>query len=274
MAKNVYFGAGGNHQVKAITFRAGSNRKVIRGWIGVGGANRLFFDDSLEVGHYWLIDASGTKEYKSDGTLVSSNNNSTTFQVDVTLQCSIEMHGPGGAGGDAMFDYSTWMSFGTTYYDSSSAGGGGGGGSGVLFENVTLAPAIYDIIIGTTSNNQATKIIQNNTDLYVCNRGMHGGSGSASYSTAYAGSGGQYAQFTPSTGTNLASAGRNGQSDEASATFGIGAEECNGGVGGSGGSTIGNYGTGGTGARSVAGQRRVTRCYDYGVNGAIIIRKL
>ena len=253
MAKNVYFGAGGNHRVKAITFRAGSNRKVIRGWIGIGGSNHLFFDDSIEAGHYWLIDADGTKEYNANGTLVKSNSTKTSWTCPSAGNYSIELHARGGSGGAGEGD--SWVAS-----DAASAGGGGGGGgSGVRFDNVNLSAQAYSIELGTSRTTFGS---------YYVNNGGNGGDGYASNWTGRGGSGGSTATYSPSTGVNLASYGQSGEGDGSHMSSWASAS---GGRGGSGGSSIGSYGDGGDGGDATQSGG------DYGQSGrpgAIIIRKL
>lgn len=252
MAKNVFFNNGSNKSLKEMYINInGVNRKIVKGYIGIGGVNKVFWDKTLEVGHYWLIDASGTKEYKSNGTLVSSSSNNTTWNCPVSGNYSIELHAQGGTGGSGD-GYSQ-----VAMKRAAAAGGGGGGGSGVLFSSVSLTQQTYSISISASRTTFGT---------YYVDKGYNGGNGTAPGSAGYGGQPGSY--YPTSSGKQLAYQGNSGTyqnsvlSSWASAT---------GGNGGSGGSTIGNYGNGGKGgdATQSSGQSGQS-----GQPGAIIIRKV
>ena len=266
MAKNVYFGAGGNHRVKAITFRAGSNRKVIRGWIGIGGANRLFFDDSIEIGHYWLIDADGTKEYSANGTLVKSSSTKTSWTCPSAGNYSIELHASGGRGGSGDGDNDFQMIFGNPSWTAAAAGGGGGGGSGCIVKSVYLDAKEYTIAIDV---NQQTSFSINDTESIYVKDGSIGNSGTADafgVPSATGGHGGSPG-LCSNNATQLSSNGGTG------GQYAIGGAyaSADGGYGGTGGSTIGNYGDGGDGGSAT---QNGGNSGQFGRPGAIIIRKL
>ena len=264
MAKNVYFGAGGNHRVKAITFRAGSNRKVIRGWIGVGGANRLFFDDSLEVGHYWLIDADGTKEYSANGTLVKSSSTKTSWTCPSAGNYNIELHATGGRGGSGKGENDFTMVFDNPQWSAAAAGGGGGGGSGCIIQNISLSQKSYKISID--ESNETRFYIDENISYYVRN-GSSGEDGTADSFGVPTADGGQGGSVGATNATNIARTGTSGDQDAIMGAY----ASASGGDGGSGGSTIGSYGDGGAGGSA---SQSGGNSGQYGKPGAIIIRKL
>ena len=248
MAKNVYFEASGNHRVKAISIGASGNKKVVKGYIGVNGTNRLFFEDVYGVGYCWLIDASGTKEYNSAGTLVTQNSNSTSWTCPVDGVFSFEIHAYGGPGANGDGDY--YNRNGITR--AGAAGGTGGSGSGTIIDNVNCPiNHVLNIKLGTEfdgtyhSTNVRSADGSNLINL-LCNPGS-GASSSHVRVTMYdfevrsypPGQVGSYFY-----GRTIASASVQAQTYEnenGTTAFASGT------VGGSGGATIGNYGDGGRG---------------------------
>lgn len=263
MAKRYYVGIDGvARKIKKCYIGVnGVARKVVKGYVGVEGIAREFIE-TVEIGHYWLIDSSGTKEYMSNGTLVASSNNRTSWACPADGTYSIELHGQGGTGGTSVwmaesgYEDMRWVE----YY--AAATGGGGGGSGLITSAVLSGGITYTCSIGSTTE-------FNNLS---CGPGKNGGNGSASVSLY------NPPRATPGTGGSAtggrASAGKNGTSYayENDSAGGI-----PGSAGGSGGSTIGSYGNGGdsgtvphpggvnSGSSSFQGHS--------GNPGAIIIRK-
>ena len=279
MAKKLYIGNGNiARNVKSIYVGVnGVARKVKKGYIGVNGIARQFYE-SLEVGHYWLIDISGTKEYTAAGLLVSSSSEKTMWVCPTSSNYTVEIHGYGGTGGTGIYKgLSKRINF-TYRRGYAAACGGAGGGSGAIFTLSLSGGVSYQIIIASTVGGYSK------FDDYQVNAGGNGGDGSVSFSSpthqgSYTvGAAGSTATFT-SGGTNIAkyvaSSYHYGDSMISTSMFyGITGPD-----GQSGGSTIGNYGTGGKGGDcpDSGGTIRDSTYYGYGENGqpgAIIIRKL
>lgn len=267
MAKNVFFNNGSNKSLKEMYINInGVNRKIVKGYIGIDGVNKVFWDKTLEIGHYWLIDASGTKEYESNGTLVSSNSNNITWACPVSGNYSIELHATGGNGGSGHGENDFQMVFDTPTWTAAAAGGGGGGGSGCIIKSIYLDAKEYTITIDV---NQQTSFSINDTELIYVKNGSIGNNGSAnsfgvpSATGGYGGSPG----LCSDTATQLSSNGGTGGQDAIMGAY----ASASGGNGGTGGSTIGNYGNGGNGGSATQNGGSSGQS---GQPGAIIIRKV
>lgn len=245
MAKKIYIGVNNVTREVKKAYVGVNNvaRKIKAGYVGVNNVARPFIS-TIEVGHYWLIDANGTKEYSSNGTLLSSNTNKTTWTCLESGTYSIELHGKGGDGGTGIANFHMVHNITYDYGTNRMAGaGGGGGGSGVIYSSISL---IKNDDFTITWNGGATTL-SGASKTYSCNPGTNGGNGTASdpwssYVSAHGGAGGAIATYT-SGGTNLASAGSGGDAE-----WYWGNSRAAGGAGGSGGATVGSYGDGGNGA--------------------------
>lgn len=279
MAKKIYIGnASVARNVKSIYVGVnGVARKVKKGYIGVNGIARQFYE-SLEVGHYWLIDISGTKEYTASGVLVTSNSNKTNWSCPASGGYTVEIHGYGGTGGRGIYKGIEERINFMYYRGFCAACGGAGGGSGAIYTLTLSGGSTYPIIIASSPGGYSK------FDQYQVDAGENGGDGyvyfySASDQGSYnVGKAGKTAAFT-SGGTNIAKyvqeSYRYGDSMISTESFyGIDGPE-----GQSGGATIGTYGTGGKGGEcpSSYGTISTETKYGYGEEGqpgAIIIRKL
>ena len=221
----------------------------------------MFRDKSIEVGHYWIIDSNGTKEYKADGTLVSSNSNRTSWTCPDTGSYYLELHGKGGDGAAGVGKENADYVAGMYYYTHSCASGGGGGGSGAY---TSMALNGGDVVACQIAN-------EVRFGGYQCAPGYDGyeGSANATYwnkNNFSPGIGGGRGEGAPNMIT-LSTSGSDGSGDSALQSY----VRTQGGSGGSGGSTIGNYGDGGMGGGGDSGIS--SNPGTVGKLGAIIIKK-
>lgn len=263
MAKKYYIGVDGvARKIKKCYIGVdGVARKVVKGYVGVENIAREFIE-TIEVGHYWLIDLDGTKEYMSNGTLVTSSINRTSWVCPTDGTYSIELHGQGGSGGSSQwvansgYEGSTWVE----YY--AAASGGGGGGSGLITSAVLTGGLVYSCSIDSTTT----------FDNLSCGPGGNGTNGSAS-AEMYSGP-----RYNPGVGGRasggLASEGAKGTGYARTNDNPLGVQ---GAEGGSGGSTIGSYGNGGAAGKPWVSGGVNSGSYSFqgynGNPGAIIIRK-